>query len=174
LKLQLAVETRTRPPAPSSTLPQCLALADELLSDIRAVVSALRREDTIDLESALRALDPAIASVSVRFELEPDALVSDIAKAETLLRCAQEGLTNALRHGAATDVLVTLTRHEQDLILRVEDNGAGLDSSTPPMGNGLSGLRERLEEFQGTVSLEQRVPHGCILRAVLRDPRAAC
>jgi len=36
------------------------------------------------------------------------------AKAEALLRCAQEGLTNALRHGAATEVLVTLSRSSRD------------------------------------------------------------
>ena len=174
LKLQLSLETRTQAVSASGTLRQCLTLVDELLSDIRMVVSALRQEDTIDLRTALLALNPAVASVSVKFNVEPGAVVSDIAKAEALLRCAQEGLTNALRHGAATEILVTLSRNEGELVLSVEDNGAGFPSHAPPMGNGLRGLRERLEEFQGAVSLDRRTPRGCILRAVLPESSAAC
>lgn len=174
LKLQLSLETRTQGNSASGTLAQCLTLADELLTDIRMVVSALRQEDTIDLRTALLALNPAVASVSVKFNVEPGAVVSDIAKAEALLRCAQEGLTNALRHGGATEVLITLSHNEQELVLSVEDNGAGYSPPAPPAGNGLRGLRERLEEFEGVVSLDRRSPRGCILRAVLPAPRAAC
>jgi signal transduction histidine kinase len=173
LKLQLSLEM-TRTTAEPTTVPRCLALADELLTDIRMVVSALRQADTIDLRTALLALNPALVSVSVQFNVEPRAVVSDIAKAEALLRCAQEGLTNALRHGGATEILVTLSRREEELVLSVEDNGIGYQSPVPPVGNGLRGLRERLEEFQGVVSLDRRSPCGCILRAVLPEPRLAC
>lgn len=174
LKLHLALETRTHPGTGSSTLSQCLALTDELLADIRMVVSTLRQEDRIDLRTALLSLDPAVASVSVQFNLEPEAIVAEIGKAEALLRCAQEGLTNALRHGGATEVVVTLSRCEERLVLSVEDNGAGYSLPAPPMGNGLRGLRERLEEFQGVISLERRVPRGCILRAALPDSNLPC
>jgi signal transduction histidine kinase len=174
LKLQLSLEIRTRTNLASGALPQCLTLADELLNDIRMVVSALRQEDTIDLRTALLALNPAVASVSVQFDVEPGAVVSDIAKAEALLRCAQEGLTNALRHGGATEILVSLSRNQQELVLSVEDNGAGYQSLTPPVGNGLRGLRERLEEFQGVLCLDRRIPRGCVLRVVLPEPRVAC
>jgi signal transduction histidine kinase len=174
LKLQLSLEIRTRGSSASGTLAQCSMLADELLTDIRVVVSALRQEDTIDLKTALLALNPAIASVSVQFNIESGAEVSDIAKAEALLRCAQEGITNALRHSGATEVLITLSRNEQELVLSVEDNGAGYSLPAPLAGNGLRGLRERLEEFEGIVSLDRRTPRGCVLRAVLPEPRAAC
>jgi signal transduction histidine kinase len=172
LKLQLSLAMRTQASSASGTLAQCLTLADELLSDIRMVVSALRQGDTIDLRTALLALNPAVASVSVKFNVE--AVVSDIAKAEALLRCAQEGLTNALRHGGATEIVVTLARNDDELVLSVEDNGAGMQSPAPPAGNGLRGLRERLEEFQGVISLDRRTPRGCVLRAVLPEPRIAC
>lgn len=174
LKLQLSLAVRTQAISVSSSLAQCLTLTDELLSDIRMVVSALRQGDTIDLRSALLALNPAVASVSVKFNVEPSAVVSDIAKAEALLRCAQEGLTNALRHGGATEILVTLARNDEELLLSVEDNGVGFESPTPPVGNGLRGLRERLEEFQGTLSLHRRTPRGCVLRAVLPEPGVSC
>ena len=174
LKLQLSLEMRTQASSASGTLAQCWTLADELLTDIRMVVSTLRQEDMIDLRTALLALNPAIASVSVKFNVEPGAIVSDIAKAEALLRCAQEGLTNALRHGGASEILVTLARSDEELVLSVEDNGAGFQSPTPPAGNGLRGLRERLEEFHGVISLDRRTPRGCVLRAVLPEPRVVC
>lgn len=174
LKLQLSLALRNQSGAASDPLHQCLTLADELLSDIRTVVSALRQQDTVDLQTALLALNPAVPSVSVKFNVEANAVVSDITKAEALLRCAQEGLTNALRHGGATEILVTLSRGEEQLVLSVEDNGAGYPSPTPPAGNGLRGLRERLEEFQGFVTLDRRTPRGCILRAVLPEPKVAC
>ena len=174
LKLQLSLEVRKQGSPASGTSARCLTLADELLTDIRMVVTALRQEDTIDLRTALLALNPGLASVSVQFNIEPGAVVTDIAKAEALLRCAQEGLTNALRHSEATEVLITLSRTEQELVLSVEDNGAGYSSPTPLTGNGLRGLRERLEEFEGDVSLDRRTPRGCVLRAVLPEPRAAC
>jgi signal transduction histidine kinase len=175
LKLQLALETRSLAAPSSSTLAQCLGLADELLNDIRTVVSALRQDDAIDLRTALLALDPSIDAVAVRFDVESDAVVADIAKAEALLRCAQEGLTNALRHGRATEIVVSLWRREQELVLSVEDNGTGYATPTPPpVGNGLRGLRERLEEFEGVVSLDRRSPCGCVLRAVLPESRVAC
>lgn len=173
LKLQLALEVRTQSGTASPTLRRSLTLADELLTDIRTVVSALRQEDAIDLRAALLALNPGITSVAVKFDVEADAVVSDIAKAEALVRCAQEGLTNALRHSGASEILVTLFRHGQELVLSVEDNGVGYPSAEPPLGNGLRGLRERLEEFQGVVSLNRRAPRGCVLRATLPEPSAA-
>jgi signal transduction histidine kinase len=174
LKLHLALEMRTRPAEACSTVSQCFSLADELLTDIRTVVSTLRHEDTIDLRAALLALDPALSSVSIKFRLEPLAVVSDIGKAEALLRCAQEGLTNALRHGSATEILVTLSRSDEELVLSVEDNGVGYPTPEAQIGNGLRGLRERLKEFQGVVALDHRAPRGCILRAVLPEPNIAC
>jgi signal transduction histidine kinase len=175
LKLHLALEVRQRGKLEGGTLKQCAELADDLLSDIRMVVSALRKEDAIDLQTAIMALDLAPEGVRVSYAFDSEALVSDIGKAEALLRCAQEGLTNALRHGEATEVRVSLQRQGDDLVLRVEDNGGGYATSAAPAeGNGLRGLRERLEEFHGRVALGPRQPCGCVLQAVMPQPRLAC
>lgn len=169
LKLHLSLEMRTRPPPSSSTLERCFNLADELLTDIRAAVSALRQEDRVELRAALLALDPGIPAISVIFDIESDAIVQNIDKAEALLRCAQEGITNALRHGGATEVRVALRRSDRDLALTVEDNGTGLAVGNPSSGHGLRGLRERLQQFHGTVALERLASRGCVLRAILPD-----
>jgi len=64
-------------------------------------------------------------------------------------------------------------RNEQELVLSVEDNGMGYHSAEPPLGNGLRGLRERFEEFQGFVSLTRRAPRGCVLRASVPESGSA-
>jgi signal transduction histidine kinase len=173
LKLQLSLEIRTGASPASVTLARCLGLADELLTDMRAAVSALRREDCIDLQAALMALDPGIPAIAVTFEIEPDAIVPNIGKAEALLRCAQEGITNALRHGGATEIRVALRKSAHELALTVQDNGAGFAKADRPLGNGLCGLQERLQQFSGTVTLERLVSRGCVLRATLPDEASA-
>ena len=136
---------------------RCLTLADELLTDIRTVVSALRQEDTIDLRAALLSLNPRIASVSVKFNVESDAVVSDIARAEALVRCAQEGLTNALNHAHATQADVSLQYAPDQLRIEVRDNGHGAVARNG-RGHGLIGIRERVKLYGGDMST--RTPNG--------------
>lgn len=169
LKLQLSLQSR-RADGPRPELLQCLRLVDDLLIDARGVVNSLRESEGVDLHRALRALDPGLPQPRVLFDLDITVRVPDIRQAEAMLRCAQEGLTNALRHSAATEVRIILANGPDGLALAVEDNGAGRASGVKP-GNGLRGLQERLQELGGRLRLEGREPHGLVLRAVL--PHAA-
>jgi signal transduction histidine kinase len=142
----------------------CVRITDELLIDVRGVVTRLRESDGIDLHQALRALDPGLPSPRVVFELDPTVRVPDIRQAEAMLRCAQEGLTNALRHSRADEVRVILTDSAEGLTLTVDDDGVG--SQAEP-GNGLMGLQERLKQLGGQLRVAARVPRGLSLTAVL-------
>jgi signal transduction histidine kinase len=81
-----------------------------------------------------------------------------------MLRCAQEGLTNALRHSGAAEVRVTLAESGEALTLTVEDDGNG---SVIEPGNGLIGLKERLQQLGGQLRIDIRVPRGLALVAIL-------
>lgn len=70
-----------------------------------------------------------------------DDLPNDIALA--FFRAAQEGMTNAIRHGQATHIAMTLARWPSLVRLLIEDNGSGLTGATSGAGTGLQGLRER-------------------------------
>jgi len=65
----------------------------------------------------------------------------------TVYRCAQEALTNATRHAAATRIDITLDEAEGHLDLRVQDNGRGIRGAR--MGRGLSGMQERVRGLGG-------------------------
>jgi signal transduction histidine kinase len=164
LKLQLALQSRESGVPPDSPLQHCVRITDELLVDVRGVVSSLRESDGIDLHQALRALDPGLPTPRVVFHLDAAVRVPDIRQAEAMLRCAQEGLTNALRHSGAAEIRVTLAESGEALTLTVEDDGNG---SVVEPGNGLIGLQERLQQLGGQLRIDIRAPRGLALVATL-------
>jgi signal transduction histidine kinase len=85
-----------------------------------------------------------------------------------LLRAAQELMTNAGKHSAADAVVVTLAVQAGQVVLRVADDGRGLDGATPAAapgstgqdarGFGLDGLQRRIADLGGTLVLTGRTP----------------
>lgn len=169
--LKLHLRALHRDPAFSAReeLAVSLQLADELLSDIRSVVSELRRHDGIALGDALAALARPLPGVRIELHGADAARVASVAQAEALLRFAQEGLTNALRHGQATRIAMRIDSTEGRLRLSVEDDGSG--QLPIREGNGLRGMRERLAAFGGALVIEPLTPQGLAFRAEL--PAAA-
>jgi len=165
LKLQLRALHRDRALAGNPTVEASLKLADELLADIRAVVGELRRHDGVALGEALRALVAPLPGVRIELIGADDARAATVAQAQALLRVAQEGLTNAIRHGRAGHIVLRVEESATGLLLAVEDDGAGILPLSE--GNGLRGMRERLAELGGELRLDARPPRGLALRARL-------
>ena len=72
-----------------------------------------------------------------------------------LFRILQETLTNILRHAKATRVRVQLAEHDNTIVLRVRDNGIGISQQqiTDTKSIGLTGMRERVRPWDGSVSI---------------------
>ena len=166
LKLNLARLARDPALAGREELQIATQLADELLGQIRQVVSALRVHDGFDLRAAFDALASPLPGVQVHVDMDPDLRVDDIDRAETLLRCAQEAITNAVRHGRARDIRLSLQRRDGDLVLQVDNNGRPPARVEP--GNGLTGMRERIAALGGALTVEPTPPQG--LRVIARLP----
>lgn len=83
-------------------------------------------------------------------------------------RCAQESLTNARKHATASTVHITLARRRDHVELAVLDDGVGIrdahDTSGIPMGVGLVGMRQRIEQLSGQLQIEPNFPHGTAVR----------
>lgn len=170
LKLNLARLQRDPALAAREEVSVSAQLADELLADIRSVVSALRQHDGLELDAALRALARPIAGTRIEVEVQEGLRVESVATAETLLRCAQEAITNALRHGRASHVRLHCARSGEGLMLEVANDGE------PPrrieFGNGLTGMRERLQAMGGRLELDAGAERGLRLRAYLPEQAA--
>jgi two-component system, NarL family, sensor histidine kinase UhpB len=92
----------------------------------------------------------------------------------TLYRCIQEGITNAIRHGEASNLAIDLVEeagHRRDgakrqpavLRLTVNDDGKGIAPSTPK-GFGLTTMTERVKALGGTCAIEGGAGKGATIR----------
>jgi signal transduction histidine kinase len=140
------------------------SLAKLLLSDVRAVVSDLRDEQPIDVASMLSRILEPVPSPKIELTVQPDLRIADPLVAQTLLRAAQEIVTNAMRHSGATTLQLDVRRNDGAIELRADDDGHGV---TPlRLGNGLTGIRERAEAAGGRA--EYRSARGAGFHVVLR------
>src|SRR5437868_2788524 len=80
----------------------------------------------------------------VCLEAGPLPSLSDEVKL-CIFRVVQEGLRNAVLHGHARKIRITLSQHQQSLLLRIEDTGMGFDAATARAGLGLLSMEERLQ-----------------------------
>jgi signal transduction histidine kinase len=87
----------------------------------------------------------------------------------TIYRLIQQGLTNAFRHGAASEVRVNLWVADTEVRVSISDNGKG--SMDVKEGIWLGGMRERLAAFGGRIETRGRAD-GFDLNAFI--PREAC
>ena len=85
----------------------------------------------------------------------------------------QEALTNAIKYSQATRVEVAARTEDSRLLLSVTDNGVGFKSEEPAAasatgsGLGLKGMRRRIEECGGTLSIESPETGGASVRLSL-------
>jgi signal transduction histidine kinase len=138
------------------------AIARLLLADVRGVVGDLRSHE-VDVVALLREMVADLPRPLVHVDV-PDTLeVVDDERAQTVLRLVQEALTNALRHGEAERVWISL-RHDGDaLTVEVRDDGRGAPRIED--GNGLRGMRERVAAVAGQLDLVSAPGQGFTVRA---------
>ena len=130
---------------------QSHTLAKLLLTDVREAVSEMREERGIDLSNALRVLVEGVPALQVELDLPERLQIDDPGRAQVLLRCAQEIITNCVRHAGASRLRVRMTQDDNEIALEAVDNGGGCERAVP--GNGLRGMRERLSAYGGQVDI---------------------
>ena len=124
-------------------------MAAELLGDIRNVVQALRDTRGLDLATALRALAAPMPRPALELHIDDTVQIDDPARAEAVLRIVQEALTNTARHGDARTLRVDIHRAGRHVVISLQDDGRVRGPLR--LGNGLTGMRERVEGAGGTV-----------------------
>lgn len=123
------------------------------LDEVRRTVKALRPAnlDRMDFKAAVKsfARDYSGSEMEIVFELDEDLELTPAVET-VLYRIIQESITNSVRHGKATQVIVRLWKDEKTLNLTVTDNGKGCNDIEE--GYGLQGIRERAFSLNGQVS----------------------
>ena len=170
LGMHLEVAARMTTGDAGETVGIARTIARAALADVRAVVDRLRDDERIDVASALRTLAADIARPRVHLTVPDGICRDDPERAVTLLRCTQEILTNALRHARAENVWIEIAVQGNDLDVNARDDGAGAD--TYRAGNGLRGMRERIDAAGGELRILTRPGEGFTLHATLPARRA--
>jgi signal transduction histidine kinase len=136
------------------------SVAHEGLEEARRMLAAMRPE-ILEQRALPEALGRVCEEWSRRTGIDaklsvtgsPAPLHPDIEL--TVLRGTQEALTNAARHSGAHTTAVTLSYMEDVVVLDVQDDGRGfIPAAVAGTGYGLTGMRERIEKLQGTLSVE--------------------
>jgi signal transduction histidine kinase len=172
--LDQALEGQPAVPAVHHHLDQARAVARDGLGEVRRSVRALR-PDLLEGATLADALGrtcrswSATTGVVARLQVtgDPGPLPPEVEAA--LLRTAQEALSNAGRHAAATRVVVTLSYLDDAVALDVRDDGVGVDPARLGLredgGFGMTTMRERVEALGGQLVVESGPGEGTSVAA---------
>ena len=174
---------------PSKQLRTIEEVAVENLAEARRFVRDLASPDVqASLPQALRATvnrmrargEALGEATEFRLEFAGSSDVSALGNAQpgipqpiaaAVLRCAQEGLSNVVKHSQATIAVVTLGVFGDAVTIDVVDNGIGMRTTQTDAQTegsfGLAGLRRRIEGLGGTMEIESHPGSGTALAARL-------
>ncbi|MCF7221463.1 sensor histidine kinase [Marilutibacter chinensis] len=139
-------------------------VARDALSQVRRAVTGIRAAGiAAELASARLLLE----SDGIAFEYDADLPPLPPEHETALALALREAVTNLQRHARARQAWVELHEVDGDIVLRVEDDGRGGDIVP---GNGLGGMRERVEGLGGRLRIESRRGHGTRVEASLPLP----
>jgi signal transduction histidine kinase len=144
------------------------SLINEALSQTRRLSRGLCPVvlDSNDIEAALEQLAEnlrTLFSISCELHCDPDIKIADNAVAVHLYRIAQEAGTNAIKHGHAKNVLLSLTGNGPRVILKIKDDGAGFPPAPKGKGMGLRVMQHRARIIGATLSVRQPKEGGIIV-----------
>jgi signal transduction histidine kinase len=131
-------------------------ITEEALRDTQALLWELRPVG-LDSDGLAPALEQVCAGYRDRLGVTVDSDLADVTVSEpvehALLRVTQEACSNAVRHGNARRLTVSMTRSDGQVELAVHDNGTGFDPTASYAGSGLHHIRDRVAELGGTVDI---------------------
>jgi signal transduction histidine kinase len=165
LALNLEVATHLTEGKARTHVQQAQSISKLLLTDVRDVVSTLREGDPLQLDRTLKAMVADVPMPRVHLHLPDPFVLSDAPRAHALLRLAQELLTNAIKHSGARNFWLTFALRDAGVEISAHDDGHG--TSVVNDGNGLSGMRERMAAFGGTLLCESAPGRGFNVAAFL-------
>jgi signal transduction histidine kinase len=154
--LALALRTARENLAESRALVAALAPAE--LTE-RSVLDAIRRQATrLTEETGVAAV------VEVQGARRPLPTGVEVV----LLRTVQESLSNVRKHASASSTEIVLSYQDNSVVLVITDDGRGFDVSATTNGFGLRGMRSRVEQVGGTLTVTSSPGSGTVVELEVR------
>lgn len=150
-------------------LDSLLQLARNSMEEVRLYLHQLDlSQESLPLATTLQQLTEEFkkhAKVNVRTRIIGEEYMVSKQSKMTLYRSLQESLTNAVRHGHSTEIIVSLHFEPQQIRLDVQDNGCGVEEWKD--GFGLTAMKERVSQSQGRVIVYSKKGEGTLISCVL-------
>lgn len=138
-----------------------ISIAHQLVTELREVCSRLRPAILDDL-GVIPAIEWLLENIPKRFSLATHFSLQDLHEEErfpsdielALFRVSQEAINNTVKHAEATSVHISLSRENNALVLKVQDDGVGFSPAAHGnTGFGLSQMRERVVQLNGSLDI---------------------
>ncbi len=174
LGLQLEIAAHVEDAAARTHTAKARELTSRLLQDVRAVVAAMRTDHPAELVAAIRAIVVEAPGLGIHLDAPESLVVEDPCRADCVVRCVQEIVTNTRRHAlGAENLWIRLRREADEIVVEAHDDGMGTADLRD--GQGLRGMRSRLQELGGWLEVRTAPGRAFVLNArlPLRTPLGA-
>jgi signal transduction histidine kinase len=171
LSLQLDVASRLATGPAEGHIREAHAITRLLLADVRDVVSQMRESGRVDLAQALKAMTTARGAMTIHLDLPESLPVEEADRAQAVVRCVQEIITNAARHSSAANLWIRIAPHPRGIEVHARDDGRG--AAVVTWGHGLVGMRERFAALSGSIEVTTAAGGGFEVRGFMPGPGAA-
>jgi signal transduction histidine kinase len=157
-----------------TTIDRLQTLAEQALGQVRAVSHRLHPPawQEMTLNGALESLVESSGLAGLKLTKSLPALEEEPAHAVKvqIYRCAQECISNIVRHSGATEASIALRAEDGNVTLTMTDNGHGFDTGVTSSGIGLKAIAENAQSLGGTARITSSAAG---TRIVVKIPRAA-
>ncbi|ARU58122.1 integral membrane sensor-containing signal transduction histidine kinase [Oleiphilus messinensis] len=141
-----------------------LDLVTNLSKTLRELVSEMREKSQVDVKHAIEQLVNVTPGLEIKLNIDQSFDYS-LVLAEVIFRCCQEAITNVLRHAKATLMTISISDSHDFIVMVIADNGVGMSDALP--GNGLTGMKERIEQLNGSFEMRESRASGVCLYITL-------
>jgi ligand-binding sensor domain-containing protein/signal transduction histidine kinase len=167
LELTAHLLARSQVPEASQQVDRTRNLVREGLADARRSIWDLRASGTqVTLPMRLTRFAEQSSADHLKVDVNIGGTYRALAASleNEVFRIAQEAFTNIVRHAKATNILLNLRYHPNDLTLTISDNGVGFeatDATLPAEGHfGLQGMSERAQQINGVLNVKSSSENG--------------
>ncbi|SEL93226.1 tetratricopeptide repeat-containing sensor histidine kinase [Parapedobacter koreensis] len=160
---------RAGEPIPLETIDRAIQLVKESYEEMRDISHQMMPNALLKsgFVSAVREFIGKLDNPSIKISLHVSGLDDRLEeRTETILyRIIQEGVTNVIKHAAATSLAIQLTRETEGISLTIEDNGIGFDASglVEKTGMGLKNIQDRIAILKGFLEIDTAPSKGTLL-----------
>ncbi len=154
LKSDLAVKLiNSNPIRAEAEINDVRQTARTALKEVREIVTEMRGTR---LEDEMLRIEQFLNAAQIEFVLEGDPKLTNTSLLieNVLSMCLKEAVTNIVKHSGTTTCTITIEPTTTELVVKVKDDGIGIATDTLfTRGNGIRGMRERLEFVNGSMDI---------------------